>query len=358
MHILYLGDDHPGSTSTHRAQSLVRLGHNVTVKNPLAALPSRFKTSLWNAINFRTGYRLIQPSILTWLKRELVALDRPDFIWVDSGELLGERSVKLLKEFGCPVILYNIDDPTGKRDGHRFDSLMKSLLLYDLLVVVRKETEEECIALGAKNVVKVNRSYDEIAHAPYQDFDSIPAKFRSEVAFIGTWMRMEDRDEFMLELVKRGIPISIWGDSWHKSKYFPQLKNHIKGSGLMGREYIAAIQGSKICLGLLSAGNRDLHTTRSFEVPYAGGLFCAQRTPEHRALYVENQEAVFWSTAEECADHCRRLLANDELREHIRVQGMTKVRSIMAGNEDLCRRVIQEVEKLSHTSVLAKQYNY
>jgi spore maturation protein CgeB len=355
MHILYLGDDHPGSTSTHRALSLIRLGYRVTTKNPLAAVPSSFKTSIWNAINFRTGYRLIQPFIKSWLKRVLNSVDTPDFIWVDSGELLGKPSVKMLKKLGCPVVLYNVDDPTGKRDGHRFDLLIKSLLLYDLIVVVREETEVECNALGAKNVVRVNRSYDEVAHAPYESIDAIPTQFRSEVAFIGTWMRMENRDEFMLELVNRGVPLSIWGDSWHKSKYFSQLKGNIKGSGLMGRDYIAAIQGAKICLGLLSAGNRDLHTQRSFEVPYAGGLFCAQRTTEHQDLYAENQEAVFWSDAEECAEHCKRLLANDDLREEIRLKGMERVRSIKAGNEDLCRRILSEVQKLKnkHEEIIA-----
>jgi spore maturation protein CgeB len=346
MRILYIGDDHAGSTSNHRFNALRRLGHEVTVENPLQSVPSKIKTKLWNAVNFRTGYRLLQPYVSQWIKKTVKTVEKPDFIWIDSGELLGKSSIKALKSLGSPIILYNVDDPTGKRDGHRFDLLVKSLLLYDLIVVVRKESEFECRALGAKNVLKVNRSYDEVAHAPFEDINTIPSEFRSEVAFIGTWMRKEKRDEFMLRLIDEGVPLSIWGDSWHKSKYFPRLKQYLKGPGLIGRDYTAAIQGSKICLGLLSAGNRDLHTQRSFEVPFAGGLFCAQRTSEHIDLYQENVEAVFWADADECAKVCKDLLANDSKRESIRTNGMQKVRSMHAGNEDLGRIIIHEVEKL------------
>ncbi|HKG07362.1 MAG TPA: glycosyltransferase, partial [Pedobacter sp.] len=157
-----------------------------------------------------------------------------------------------------------------------------------------------------------------------------------------TWMRGEGRDEFLLHLLDKGVPLSIWGNGWEKSYLFPRLKGVLKGPNLEGRDYIAAIQGAKICIGLLSEGNRDLHTTRSFEVPYAGGLLCAKRTTEHSALYLEDQEAVFWSDAEECALHCLRLL-KDNRREEIRLSGMRKVRMIGAGNEDICRKIMEEL---------------
>jgi spore maturation protein CgeB len=342
MHIIYFGEDHEGATAAHRAQALRRLGHQVTVGNPLNGISSRHKKGLLNAVHFRSGYRLIQGGMLRWLRELLQTAETPDLIWVDSGEFFGSSCLKLLKSLNCPIILYNIDDPTGKRDGRRFDLLRKGIMFYDLVVVVRKETAEECTALGAKKVLKVNRSYDEVAHEPFPDETMIPETFRSEVAFIGTWMRGEKRDEFLLELINKGVPLSIWGNAWEKSHLFPRLKAALRGPNLEGRDYIAAIQGAKICVGLLSEGNRDLHTTRSFEVPYAGGLLCAKRTVEHSALYVENEEAVFWSDAEECASHCLRLL-RDNKREEVRLSGMRKVRSIGAGNEDICRKIMEEL---------------
>jgi len=341
--ILYLGDNNPAATSSHRAKALERLGHTVDVQDPSKVVASQLDSPLLHAIHYRTGFRLLQGKVTKWLKQLLGAKPKYDVVWVDSGELLGPASVKLLKNLGCPVILYNLDDPTGKRDGRRFDLVLKSLPLYDLVAVVRKESEEECRQLNAKRVMRVLRSYDEVAHKPFDSIDDIPASFRSEVVFIGTWMRHEKRDEFMLELINQGVPLSIWGGRWMKSPHWEALKSSYRGGSLSGREYVAAIQGSKICLGLLSKGNRDLHTQRSLEVPFAGGLFCAERTTEHQEIYEEGKEAVFWADATECATICKKLLSDDALRESIRLAGMRKIRAIGVGNEDICRKILAAV---------------
>jgi spore maturation protein CgeB len=342
MNILYIGDDHPGSTATHRANALSRLGHEVLIKDPGEPCESALQSRWAKILHFRTGYRLLQGNMTTWVMQLIASVKKPDLIWVDSGELLGIKCVKLLKSLGCPLVLYNVDDPTGKRDGARFRSLLKALSLYDLVVVVRKESEQECLALGAKRVLRVFRSYDEVAHQPYTTPLEIPDKFKSEVVFIGTWMRGEKRDQFLLDLINKGVPLSIWGNSWERSRLFSKLKNNYKGKGLHGRDYIAAIQGAKLCLGLLSKGNRDLHTTRSLEIPYAGGLLCAQRTSEHMELYREGTEAVFWSDAEECAEVCKSLLSNVR-RENLRSKGMDRVRSLRLGNEDVCKTIIEAI---------------
>ncbi|MCX2485240.1 CgeB family protein [Pedobacter sp. MR2016-24] len=337
--ILYIGDNHPGSTSFHRARALSRLGHRVMVKNPAEAF-QQLSSRWWAALHFRTGYRLLQADMLKWVKSMMNEITQPDLVWVDSGELMGCNCVKALQTLKCPVILYNIDDPTGKRDGRRFDSLLGAIPLYDLVVVVRMETAKECSFLGAKNVMRVLRSYDEVAHQPYADIHEIPADFKSDIAFIGTWMRNEKRDEFILHLIREGLQVNIWGDGWQKSHLFPKLKHCWRGKSLSGRDYIAAIQGAKICLGMLSKGNRDLHTTRSLEIPYAGGLLCAERTAEHQHLYLEGVEAAFWSDASECVKVCKDLLNNGKI-DQLRLAGMQRVRALKVGNEDICRAILE-----------------
>jgi hypothetical protein len=214
------------------------------------------------------------------------------------------------------------------------------LPLYDLCVVVRDVSAVECRAHGARKVLKVWRSYDEVAHCPDLAPKLVPAQFSADVSFIGTWMRHEARDEFLLSLRERGLEIAVWGDRWDKSPLWRQLQPHWRGPNLVGSGYVSAIRGAKICLGLLSKGNRDLHTTRSVEIPYAGGLLCAQRTSEHLELYVEDEEAVFWSDADECATKCLELLADPEKRERIASAGMRRVRQNRVGNEDICRQIL------------------
>jgi len=339
--ILYIGNSSCGATSFHRANALRRLGHEVVVADPYLIFHDSIENPWKGALHFRSGYRFLQPQVKQWIARLLPGFHDFNMAWVDNGELLGADSVRLLGESGLLTVLYNHDDPTGGRDGRRFDSLLKALPFYDICAVVRQKNILEYKALGARRVLRILMSYDEVMHAPYQDVDEISAAFRSDVVFIGTWMRGEGRDRFLLDLVNQGIPVSIWGQRWEKSPLWAQLKAFHRGGNLSGRDYVAAIQGAKVCLGMLSKGNRDLHTTRTMEIPYAGGVLCAERTSEHTELYAEGVEAVFWRDAEECARQCRRLLDDDSWRESVRSAGMARVRAERRGHEDMCRMIVE-----------------
>lgn len=344
MKILYIGHAAPESTSRHRADALTRLGHEVIVADPYAALATHLSGRLRGALHYRSGYRLLQGAVCAWTDRLLRQHAAwPEMVWVDGGELIGAAAANKLRRFGHPLVLYNIDDPTGKRDGRRFDSLLAALPAYDLCVVVREPNVSEFYARGARAVHRAWRSYDEVLHRPFDNTDEIPAAFRSEVAFVGTWIPGEQRDEFMLSLLRQGVPLSIWGDGWQRSPGWAQIKHYWRGQSIYSRDYVAAVQGSKIALGLLSKGNRDLHTSRSSEIPYAGGLLCAQRTSEHMRMYKEGEEAVFWDSADECAALCNSLLPDAGLRERIRANG--KIRSGIGGfgNEAILSDIIQRL---------------
>ena len=345
MNILYLGSSNPNSTAYHRAQALVRLGHRVVLEDPYQGLAASLNSKLFGKIHFHTGYTFLQKKNAEWLKKILQKnSSKIDAIWVNGGELFGENCMKLLKSYEAPIILYNNDDPTGGRDGNRFATLLKTLPFYDLCAVMRNINVPEYTSKGAKKVIRVTMSYDEAVHSPFEKKKDIPKHLLSEVAFIGTWMRHEKRDEFLLTLIKNGVPLSIWGDRWNKSPFWKQLSAYYRGGALGGRDYVAAIQGAKICIGMLSKGNRDSHTQRSLEIPYIGGVFCAERTDEHAEMYVEGKEAVFWSDADECVDVCKKLLQNDDLRRQIRLNGMKKVRDMKVGNQDICQKILQELD--------------
>lgn len=344
MNILYIGDNDNASTSYHRASALLRLGHHVDIRNPAYACENQLENFILGKFHYRTGYRFIQKKIMTWLSDIVDDITTPDLIWVNGGELIGAKGVQLLKQLGCPVILYNNDDPTGGRDGRRFDSLLQALPYYDLCAVMREINIEEYKALGAQKVIKVTMSYDEILHQPFEPSQEIPVQFKSQIAFIGTWMRHEKRDEFLLKLIDAGLPVSIWGDRWQKSPHWDRLHVYYRGGALSGRDYVAAVQGAKLCIGMLSKGNRDLHTTRSMEIPYIGGLLCAERTSEHTAMYKEGEEAVFWKDNEECIAVCKKLVSDYELRDNIRIAGKQRVMKNKTGNEDVCAVILNEVK--------------
>ncbi|HGF1009018.1 TPA: glycosyltransferase [Klebsiella pneumoniae] len=347
MKILYIGASSKGSTSRHRADALERLGHQITIYDPYLFLKPQLSHKVFGPLHFRSGYRFLQNKLICWIKRILINVEKTDLIWVDNGELFGDKIVQILGENDKKIILYNHDDPTGGRDGHRFDSLIKAIPFYSACTVVRNLNIDEFYNLRAKKVIKVWMSYDELVHSPFENKNDIDNKYIADVVFIGTWMRHEGRDKFLLQLIDAGLNVRIWGQRWEKSPYWSQLKEHVAGGALSGRDYVAAIQGAKVCLGLLSKGNRDLHTTRSMEIPYAGGVFCAQRTTEHLELYQENVEAVFWDDVDECISQCKKLVTDDLFRESVRSAGMQRVRKNKLGHEDQCRIILNKISELS-----------
>jgi spore maturation protein CgeB len=289
-------------------------------------------------ITWRLGGEILTPLTLRALPRVLKE-NSYDLCFVDSGEWVPPSVIKLLKKHTGKIVNYNIDDPLGMRDAARFRVYRRSVPFYDLCAVVRIENVAEAEQLGAKDVMRVFRSYDEVSHAPRSLTEADRLRWQADVLFLGTWF--PERGPFLVDLVNRGVPLTIRGANWNKAPEWGVLQPYWKGGQLQGSEYAMAIQCAKVSLGLLSKGNRDLHTTRSLEIPALGGLLCAERTTEHRDMYEEGEEALFWGDPEECARVCLMILADDARRNRIAAAG--HARSLVGGhrNELVLQAIIE-----------------
>jgi hypothetical protein len=262
-----------------------------------------------------------------------------DLVHVDEIALVGPTLVQSLKERFGTVSCYVIDDPFGGRDGPKWRLFLKAIPEYDLITVVREPNVKEAYEYGARDVLRVYRSADEVAHAPKNITKAEMEKWGCQVAFIGTWF--PERGPFMRKLIERGVPLTIRGSNWEKADEWKVIKTVWAGPALDSVDYTKALQCADICLGLLCEGNRDRHTQRSIEIPYSGSLLCAERTGEHLDLYEEGREAVFWSDAEECADVCFEMLENDKKREEIAQRGRKRCCENGLLNEDVMNEVIK-----------------
>jgi len=314
MKILYLGSSH--GTSKQRADALVRLGHQLELLDPSAFVRRVPFAGAWQRYLGAAGLSAkVKAGILS-----KVDGSGYDLVWVDSGGLISRSLVKALREISGRIVNLNLDDPFGNRDLNSWAQYRSAVAAYDLLVVVREENIAEAKALGAKRVLRVYRAADEVAHAPRELTAEEKAKWSSDVLFVGT--AFPERGAFFHELIRLGVPLSIYGNKWSELKEWKNLKHSWKGPGLEDAySYSTAILASKVSLGLLSKQNRDLHTTRSLEIPSLAGVFCAERTSEHLKLYCEDVEAVFWNSPEECAAKCATLLADEELRLSVATRG-------------------------------------
>ena len=337
MSVLFIGP--VSGTSAHRQAAFRRLGHAVEVVEPRRWLPAspwidRFE---WHVSPGVLG-TVVERRLAAWL----AARPRFDLVFVDGGSLVTASAVRLLKRHARFVASFNHDDPFGRRDGARFAAYRKAVPEYDLVTVVRPPNLAEAKAHGARDVLLHPMVSDEVAHAPRAMTAQQIDQWSSEVAFVGSWM--PERGPFMLDLVKRGVPLAIFGPRWNKAPEWEALRTFHRADYVDGEDYAHAVQGAKISLGLLSKGNRDEHTTRSMEIPALGGLLCAERTDEHRRFYDEDVEALFWADSAECADVCRRLLADEPRRAAVARRGSERAAANGFTSEHLIVRMIERLQ--------------
>lgn len=336
MNILYLGPI--SGTCLDRANALRRLGHQVIHLDLRTLLP---KTSWVDKVTWHLGGNLMTPLLIPNLRKALKD-QQYDLCWVDGGEWVTPKVIALFRQYAQKIVSYSIDDPLGPRDGSRFKAYRQSLPDYDLNAVVRNENVAEAYALGAVDVLRVYRSADEVSHAPRKLSERDQQAWDAEVLFLGTWF--PERGPFLLDLISQGVPLTIQGSGWHKAPEWPQLKAYWRGGAIAGDDYAKAIQCAKVNLGMVSKENRDLHTTRSLEIPALGGLLCAERTIEHTQMYEEGKEALFWSDAEECATICKLALADEARRRALAKAGQQRLKRNGHLNQQLMQQVIERVD--------------
>jgi len=146
----------------------------------------------------------------------------------------------------------------------------------------------------------------------------------------------------MYYLAKNGVKINIYSPNWDIKKY-----NHknllIYNKVLVSEEYAGAISCSKIALCFLNKRHRDLHTSKTFEIPACGGFMLGERTPEHLVLFKEGEEAEFFESKEELLAKVTYYLQNEEKRKLIAQAGRNRCLTSGYSYDDRAREIIEVV---------------
>jgi spore maturation protein CgeB len=343
MRLLYIGAE--SGTSLQRAAAFRRIGFAVLHLSPYALLPPH-----WAPWLNRAGGPGIDRLVANGLGRRIGG-QRFDFALVDCGDVVGPAALNVIRAAAPIVVNYNADnpylDPAPER--LRWSIFHRALPHYDLAVTVRRDGIEEMMARrGARRIDTIWQCADEVVHRPLPPMLEERSRCSPEVAFVGTWM--PGRGAFMARLIERSVPLAIHGSRWKRAPEYRLLRPFIRSDYVEGSDYTLAIAGAKIGLVLLNGQNADLHTTRSAEIPAVGTAMCAPHTPHHQQLYKEGEEAIFFDGADDCAETCKRLLADDGRRQTIADAGHRRSFANGTYNEVLARRIVDQVAEITRGS--------
>jgi spore maturation protein CgeB len=321
--ILCIGETWRGSDAKSAFDALVRLGHDIQVIDEWHFFPTR-----WRSLFLRAMRKLLSPLLVRQLTRAATTSIkdfRPHLLFVFKGRWVHERVVERASACGVasvniyPDVSFTVHGPYLPRTLKRYDQVFntKSYGIADM----KKR-------LGITNVSLMPPGFDPALHRPLKLKADEHERFDCDVAFIGTW---SPKKEQLLSALKLGLPqvqLRIWGCQWER-RSVSNLDTCIEGREVTGDEYVKAICGAKICLGLLSemrsgASSGDLITARTFQIPACGAFMLHERNVEVAEYFEEDVDVVFFANANELATKTLYYLQNDSLRSKIARAGLSR----------------------------------
>jgi spore maturation protein CgeB len=354
MKILYVGPDYPGSNGTCWRDAFVELGHEVRTFDDEKYDPAP-ATLVGRWLRKRRGCP--EPGQIAALNRALldaVTEFRPRLVFfvkayhVEAGTLEQVRRI-------APTFVYMNDDMFNP--ANQTPMFYGNLPHFDLVLTTKSYNVREFHRAGAPRAVYIANAYDPRIHFPASPSEAERAEMAGDVAFIGTFRPA--RADFLNRIVHlRDIQLNIWGGGWRKMGRIDQIHRwrrwrdlracvhpHELWCGDMGK----AIQSNRITLGLLYQENRDLQTSRSFEIPACGGFMLAERTEEHRMYFEEDREAAYFSSFEEMRDKMRFYAAHDDVRQRIAQAGYRRCLDSPYRYIDRARFALEQLGAETHT---------
>ncbi|MDE2059881.1 MAG: glycosyltransferase [candidate division NC10 bacterium] len=323
LKILYIGPDYPGSNGTCWRDAFVELGHDVRTvdSEDLVPWPRNLSARILGKIIRRPPGRLV--SRLNEAIIRSASEFKPDFTFYIQARFVLPDTLEKTAKLGPNLVYFN--DDMFNPDNQTF-TFRESLKLIDCILTTKSYNVSEFYESGAPLALYIPNAYDPQIHFPAKPSHQDWLLYCGDVAFIGTF-RVE-RADFLARVASYPdeFKFNIWGSGWwkmhrplycHRLNEWQQLKKCIRGQELWCAEMGKAIQSNKICLGLLNHANRDLQTSRSFEIPACNGFMLAERTHEHQEYFEEDKEAVYFSSSEELLDKIRYYLTHESERAHI-----------------------------------------
>lgn len=329
--ILYIGEHLQGTTSIHRRKLLDKFYHNesVVVDFNFFLPKSRVLRSIYWRLQSIVRLRSFENAL-----KEMLRGTRYDIIWIDKGFFLKTSLIDALRCHSERLVFFTPDCFFHK---NQVPAIRKQLHQFDIVVTTKSfEVKEFQKYVCPSKLELITQGYSKVDQLVFQE------KRLYDVLFIGK--HEAHREKVIKHLANAGIRIAVGGAGWHNKKQ--TLNGHyvtFLGDDFRGSQYQELISKSKVCLGLLSKDFPELHTTRTFEIPYFGSVLATERNNE-TLEYFEEHQALFYNTLEELTKHINIILQDGRWLEIARA-GQQRVLNSSYSWEEQMVQVCKRIEK-------------
>jgi spore maturation protein CgeB len=304
IRVLFTGQHWPGSNSLYISRAFEQCGATIRFLDDTRLFPD------WHGACSRAMRRLLlKPLIEPEWNRQLLALVsrvRPDLVYVSNADFCYRKTLLSIRRCGIPVMCFYHDVPWKDQPGSRFSECID---LFDLVATTRQWHEPEFFAAGAKAVSVVRFGFEPSVHRPLDASPQDLTYYGSDAALIATYASQRGEDCERLLNSGADLRLNIWGNLWNKLPESSLVRRCWRGRDVHEHEIPVIYACTKVALHWVRWERKDTdpamrvgdqHNSRTFQIAACGGaMMLAQRTEEHRNLFRDDAEAVFFSTAEE-----------------------------------------------------------
>jgi hypothetical protein len=304
LYILIIGSNYNWSLERIYRKELLNLGHKVElipVQNWFYDYYYKYKL---NKVIFRLGLSNILSRIQSQLFNE-IGEKQYDLIWVFKGMELHPSTLRNLRLKNTKrLINFNPDNPfifSSKGSGNKF--ITKSIMHYDMhftydkdvKIKIESEFGISCglVPFGFDSDVLLNSELFLIKEINAVCFIGNPDKYRAGI---------------LMDVLKQGLPLHVFGNNWEDFLTHPNLKCH---GPVYEHNYFNILRSYRVQLNIMRAHNLDSHNMRSIEITGCGGIMLAPKTSDHVRFFNENIEAYFYTDSESLIMKAKELLSLD-----------------------------------------------
>ncbi|MFA5098665.1 MAG: glycosyltransferase [Candidatus Paceibacterota bacterium] len=269
----------------------------------------------------------------------------PDFVLFFKPVLVRLKTIQKIKSLGIKVFSWYPDDIFYPKNASK--DFYDSISFYDCHFSTKSFNVRELMSAGAKMAVFIPHAVDASCHHPVKVSEDEIKKIGADVLFVGTYAK-DKRVECLEKLCNDGYDIKIYGNGWNKISHDSCLvqKKCIQFQPLFCEDLSRAFNASKIVLAFLRKHNRDVQTSRTYEIPASGAFMLHERTDEAMSLFKEGKEAEFFGDYEEMKSKIDFYLSHQKERNDVAAAGYKRAVSGDYSYEDRAEKILDIYFKL------------